>query len=295
VAVKPTSETFGQDSSRPVSPNYTKIAQLVEHLTTDINTIYALINAGKIPTDESWRLETIYDHQSFLLEEIIRQARELETENRALWTINLLDELTGLICKRHMLPMMTKDLSERRHDDSLNSGSLIVMDINNMKGLNADFGHFETDEILAQLTKLAKIYLRDNDRAFRFGGDEFVLFLRGANAREGAKLIARRILSHLSRSPIKAIRSQDQEMEEPPKVDVRISFCLGAASLPEKMPEPEDEEAIKRVISSTLRRADTLLYTAKHHSGSEQTVIAYKNESGEIILETEEDIIADRT
>jgi diguanylate cyclase (GGDEF)-like protein len=293
--MKPSLKTFEQDSSRPVSPNYTKIAQLVEHLAVDVNAIYAKINAGQISTDESLRLEAICDHQNFLLEEIIRQAQELETENHALWAINLLDELTGLICKRHMFPMVTKVLSERRHNDTPNSGSLIVIDINNIKGLNADFGHFETDEILAQLTKLAKIYLRNDDRAFRFGGDEFVLFLRGTNASEEAKLIARRILSHLSRNPIKAIRSQDQEMEDPPKVDVQISFCLGAASLPEKMPEPEDEEAIKRVISSALRRADTLLYKAKHYSRSEQTVIAYKDESGEIILETAEDIIADRT
>ena len=286
--------TSGQspDTQRPVSPNFSRIIQLAEHLAADIKRIHDLLDSTQIPLDERQGLERICDHQEFLLQEMTRNAKELEAENHALWASGLVDELTGLVLKKHMLPLVAKDLSERRHEEDPFSGCMVIMDINDMAGLNADFGHFETDGILAQLTKLAKIYLRDDDRAFRFGGDEFVLFLRGTNACEGAKLIARRILSHLSRHPIRAIRQEDQELKNPPEVDVSISFCLGAASLPIDM--PENEEEIREAISLTLRKADALLYTAKNHSKSQQTTIAYKRENGNTAVEFEEEIMSDR-
>ncbi len=286
--------TSGQspDTQRPVSPNFSRIIQMTEHFSVDIKHFHEILDSTQIPLDERQKLEQICDHQEFLLQEIIRNAEELQDENHALWAGNLIDELTGLMRKTHMIPLVAQDLSERRHEDSPHNGCLVIMDINDMKGLNDDFGHFGADEILAQLTKLAKTHLRDGDRAFRFGGDEFVLFLRGANAHEGAKLIARRILSHLSRRPIMAVRQEDQELKNPPEVEVRISFCLGAASLPIDMPETEEE--IKEVISLTLRKADALLYTAKNHSKSQQTTIAYKKDNGNTTVEFEEEIMSDR-
>ncbi len=67
---------------------------------------------------------------------------------------------------------------ERRHHDS--SGYWLgVVDIDHFKRVNDGFGHLIGDEVLVLVARIMRQTFRHNDRLYRFGGEEFVVLLRG--------------------------------------------------------------------------------------------------------------------
>ncbi len=55
---------------------------------------------------------------------------------------------------------------------------MLMMDIDNFKSVNDKFGHVEGDSVLKQLAGIILDSSRDTDVCCRFGGDEFLVFLR---------------------------------------------------------------------------------------------------------------------
>ena len=65
---------------------------------------------------------------------------------------------------------------------------LAVVDIDHFKLVNDRFGHLYGDEVLILVANILRSSFRNQDRIFRFGGEEFVVLLRAAtleNARQG--------------------------------------------------------------------------------------------------------------
>ena len=59
--------------------------------------------------------------------------------------------------------------------------ALLLLDIDHFKRINDDFGHEVGDMVLVQLASLLKQKLRDDDEVFRWGGEEFVLFIKNCD------------------------------------------------------------------------------------------------------------------
>ena len=97
-----------------------------------------------------------------------------EMEARLL-ELSITDGLTGLFNHRHFYSVLSKEL-ERAHRYN-RPFSLIVLDLDNFKQCNDQFGHIEGDNILRIVGETAKELLRTTDSAFRYGGDEFVIVL----------------------------------------------------------------------------------------------------------------------
>ena len=55
--------------------------------------------------------------------------------------------------------------------------SLVVFDVDSFKSINDSLGHPAGDYVLQSLSRLVRSLIRDQDMLFRFGGDEFCLFL----------------------------------------------------------------------------------------------------------------------
>ncbi len=75
--------------------------------------------------------------------------------------------------------------------------SLIMLDIDNFKTYNDNYGHLVGDQVLSRLTEVIRGHIRDSDLVGRWGGEEFSIALPGADA-DRALLIARRIQQSMS-------------------------------------------------------------------------------------------------
>ena len=84
------------------------------------------------------------------------------------------DFLTGLFNRREYETLI-RDLSYTKHKSLTVSG--IMVDINDFKNINDQYGHRIGDEILVHVSKLLKSTIRSQDYVFRIGGDEFVIVL----------------------------------------------------------------------------------------------------------------------
>ena len=95
------------------------------------------------------------------------------------------DPLTRLLNRRALLRELTAAATE---DEPL---ALVFLDLDNFKDVNDGHGHAAGDRVLAQLAMLLVELVRGGDDAFRVGGDEFALLLRGAGELEAREVVAR--------------------------------------------------------------------------------------------------------
>ena len=66
-----------------------------------------------------------------------------------------------------------------RRGASLQTHWLAVIDIDHFKRVNDGFGHLIGDEVLVLVARIMRLSFRHYDRLYRFGGEEFVILLRG--------------------------------------------------------------------------------------------------------------------
>lgn len=83
------------------------------------------------------------------------------------------DDLTGLWNRNYGEKEINKYLSERRR-----SGALLMMDLDNFKSVNDNYGHIVGDELLKEFATILKQLTRQDDIVCRMGGDEFLIFLK---------------------------------------------------------------------------------------------------------------------
>lgn len=85
------------------------------------------------------------------------------------------DPLTGLFNRRMMNQELDKYLALSAR--AAWPVSVILLDLDRFKRVNDSLGHMTGDEVLKQAAVLMESVIRESDRAFRFGGEEFVIML----------------------------------------------------------------------------------------------------------------------
>jgi diguanylate cyclase (GGDEF)-like protein len=145
------------------------------------------------------------------------------------------DPLTGLGNRLAMNQELERQEAQRlRYGRSY---SVLLLDVDEFKRINDERGHAVGDRVLREVASIVLAGLRDSDRAYRFGGDEFLVVLTETD-REGAGVVAERIRQQVGADPLRC--------EGGP---LALSVSIGAA---EAAP---DEDLIERV--------DKALYRAK--------------------------------
>ena len=148
------------------------------------------------------------------------------------------DPLTNLYNRRALDDDLGAALASR--DRYRRGHGMIVLDLDRFKELNDQYGHGEGDRVLREFAMLIESSIRQSDRPYRYGGDEFVILLPDAD-----EAGLRRVADSIVRGTRTDVRSAS---------DVRVS--AGAALLGEN----DDQERWNR-------RADRNLYAAKEAGG----------------------------
>ena len=83
--------------------------------------------------------------------------------------------------------------AERRNGRAAEGGEswLAVVDVDHFKRVNDTFGHLFGDEVLLRVAGLMRASFRDQDRLFRFGGEEFVVMLHVQRQEDAAVAVDR--------------------------------------------------------------------------------------------------------
>src|SRR3954468_23404785 len=92
---------------------------------------------------------------------------ELDRVRRESLTYMDQDHLTGLLNRLA--------LDRRMQDEQGLIGVVTVCDMDNFKSINDHYGHLVGDEILRNVGHLLRGSIRQQDEAYRWGGDEFVI------------------------------------------------------------------------------------------------------------------------
>ena len=144
------------------------------------------------------------------------------------------DSLTGLANHRRLFEVLHAEI--RRSNRTGREFSIVLLDLDGLKGINDRFGHLTGDRALTRLGQILKDCCRSIDTAARHGGDEFALVLPETGM-AAATLVARRVCELLA-----------EEAEEP-----SLSVSVGIAC------HPKDAET----IGALLYAADRALYAMK--------------------------------
>lgn len=78
--------------------------------------------------------------------------------------------------------------------------AILFMDLNGFKAINDEYGHEIGDEILKQIARIARKYVRSQDMISRLGGDEFNVIFPGEDAEEVCIEFCERLAHRMARS-----------------------------------------------------------------------------------------------
>lgn len=218
-------------------------AELINQQKTKIEQLYKeLENLSKIDT-----LTNVLNRRAFF--EALE--REMARTFRDMWRIYNLKHNAGL------------EYKDTKHPNSYNSPkgtlldhygklSCLMIDIDNFKNINDEYGHLTGDLVLKTVGSFLKspAIFRDNDIVARYGGEEFIVILPETKA-EHALIPAERFRNEVKKHNFNS-----------GKYNFNITVSIGISELTD-----EDKTA-----ESLIEKADKALYYAKQH-GKDKTVL----------------------
>lgn len=160
------------------------------------------------------------------------------------------DGLVDLLNKEEFLKRFEEERS--RLSKSGEAMSIVFIDLDNFKKLNDTYGHQAGDKALIEIGNIVRASIRKEDIAARFGGDEFMVFLR-SNNHSAAESLATHIL--------KGIQLYQGSLNEQ-ESGLGASIGIGYSSNP----------TIK--FDDLLRAADKACYEAKNQGKGRISILS---------------------
>lgn len=120
-------------------------------------------------------------------EELVSAVRLRAERLRLLRSLMTRDSMTGLYNHSTTTELINKTLAQAHREDSQHAMAMI--DIDHFKDVNDTHGHLAGDQVIITLARLLKSRLRLSDIIGRYGGEEFVVLLKGISAEQASALI----------------------------------------------------------------------------------------------------------
>ena len=150
--------------------------------------------------------------------------------------LTITDDCTGLFNARHLYTMLEEEVRKSA------CFSLLFIDLDRFKQVNDTHGHLIGSRLLAEVGGLMRRSLGPENASFRYGGDEFVALMPGADKDMGARATMN------LRENLRTAR-----FLEGSGLSLRLSGSFGLATYPED----------GRTVPTILKAADTMMYVAK--------------------------------
>lgn len=162
-----------------------------------------------------------------------------------------LDQLTGLYNRRYLDRRLVDELGRARNYNL--PLSVFMIDVDNFKNYNDTNGHQAGDKCLQMVARITQSVTRSSDVVCRYGGEEFLVILLGADAKQAwyhadriRQTIASTVFPHGEKQPLGC-----------------VSISGGVSSFPRDATD----------LASLVKAADAALYRAKEN-GRNQVLLA---------------------
>ena len=146
------------------------------------------------------------------------------------------DELTGLKNKS----ALTREINKYLSDQTKDKGILYIFDVDKFKSINDTYGHDVGDTVISQIGSFLASRFTHDEIVGRFGGDEFIVFIKDENDPVPAKGIAESIVKGVAENVYKP-------NEQVVSVSVGVALYSGR----------------ENDYSKLFKKAETAMYKAK--------------------------------
>jgi diguanylate cyclase (GGDEF)-like protein len=150
----------------------------------------------------------------------------------------VIDPVSGLFNRRYFHERLDDELHRAQRQKT--PVALMMIDIDDFKAVNDQFGHLAGDEVIRSVSDILRRSVRRFDLCSRFGGEEFAIVMPGSGPEHSA-VVAERIRQ----------RIEEFRLEEPTLSTLRVTVSIGLSVSYELSPR------------ELIERADRALYAAK--------------------------------
>ncbi|MEO5348045.1 MAG: diguanylate cyclase [Magnetococcus sp. YQC-3] len=150
------------------------------------------------------------------------------------------DPLTKTLNRTKLLSTLERE--RNRISETGEESAIVMVDVDHFKRINDTFGHAVGDMVLIQVALFLSSSLRPMDIVFRYGGEEFLVYLPGVGKKEAVSILER-VRANLANNQILLDVGES----------VRITASFGSTAL-----APDAE------IGLSIEKADQAMYLAKN-------------------------------
>jgi diguanylate cyclase (GGDEF)-like protein len=211
---------------------------LLEDLTSTNGTF---VDGKRVQRQELSSGDRIYIGPNVIISFAILDSQAVRLTHQ-MYESSVRDPLTRAHNRRYLVERLASEIAyARRHDTRL---GLLLFDLDHFKRVNDSHGHLAGDEVLREVAALVSRMIRTEDVFARFGGEEFVVLVRGIEHANVARFAER-------------LRVAVERLEVPAEsLVLHVTISVGFVSIEELA----DDD---RTADGLLRTADERLYQAK--------------------------------
>ena len=189
----------------------------------------------------------------------IQLHQKLREANHKLHILSITDGLTRILNRRALLERLEEELYRASREDAF--FCLIMLDIDYFKRVNDEYGHQAGDKILIEVVNRVKSKLRPYDIIGRYGGEEFLVGIFGADKEMG---------SNKAEDFRKCIDEKEFKYSDK---KLKITISLGMAC--QKIGDTRNK--IPQLLDDLTKKADDALYRAKE-TGRNKVICFYDSD-----------------
>ena len=190
---------------------------------------------AKVAAERAFAAALIYIPLAVVMDHLIGVWRQ---DERSFYEAAQFDSLTGAYTRGFAISVMQRALLKARGDSK--PLGVLMLDLDHFKRINDAHGHARGDLVLKETTRAVQSMLRAGDIVGRFGGEEFVILLPGADLEQALGAAER-------------CRAAVAKMEIPDAPYLSVTASVGVAALPEHGDN----------LDALLKASDRAMYVAK--------------------------------